>query len=270
MNPKRERVREAMFPPLEYVNQENTYSEEEEEEESSSSEEEEEMNEMEKLLHKWSWKSSKEMKEYLKSAFEEYPEPVYSEYWARNEGETCMHYAAFLGDVDAVKILFIEDKSNVNAVDGYDWTPLHMGAFHGHVDVVKVLIQNGADVNAVDCDKATALQLAASNKRIPCVLQLLCFGAEIDERTIEDDKTKLLRPIETKLKSLRNGNPIGTSLMSDEERRFMWNLACVLAIKHPAIAFGTYQRVRAFVTFNGIFMGSGYDLGKGSIWRRKR
>ena len=41
-----------------------------------------------------------------------------------------------------------------------------------------------------------------------------------------------------------------------------------LGNKNPAIAFGTYQRVRSFVTFHGIFMGPGYDLGERSIWRR--
>ena len=49
----------------------------------------------------------------------------------------------------------------------------------------------------------------------------------------------------------------------------MWNLACVLAIKHPAVAFGTYHRIRSFVTFHGIFMGPGYVLGEGSIWTEK-
>ena len=49
----------------------------------------------------------------------------------------------------------------------------------------------------------------------------------------------------------------------------MWNLGFVLAVKHPAIAFRTYHRIRAFVTFHGIFMGSGYDLGEKSIWRKK-
>ena len=33
--------------------------------------------------------------------------------------------------------------------DYYEWTLLHVAAEKGHVDVVKVLIQNHADVNAM-------------------------------------------------------------------------------------------------------------------------
>ena len=33
-----------------------------------------------------------------------------------------------------------------------EWTALHYAARDGHVDVAKVLLQNGADVNAVDKD----------------------------------------------------------------------------------------------------------------------
>ena len=54
----------------------------------------------------------------------------------------------------------------------------------------------------------------------------------------------------------------------------MWNLGFVLAVKHPAIAFRTYGRIRSFITFHGIFMGpgydlgaAGYDLGEGSVWK---
>ena len=130
-------------------------------------------------------------------------------------------------------------------------------------------VQNGADVNAVDKLNWTALGHAVRKGGIPCTLQLLCFGAAIDEKAIKDDKTELLRPIETRLTLLRDGKRIGTSLMSEEERRFMWNLAFVLTMKHPAISFRTYHRIRSFVTFHGIFMGPGYDLGEGSIWRLK-
>ena len=180
---------------------------------------------------------------------------------------TALHWAAKYGHVDVVKVL-IQNGADVNAVRKDKWTALHWAAKYGHVDVVKVLIQNGADVNAVDEDKWTALRLAARYGHVRCTLLLLCFGAEIDEQAIKEDKTELLRPIESRLKLLRDGNRMGTSLMSDEERRFLWNLGVVLAVKYPAIAFGTHRRIRSFVTFHGIFMEVGYCLGKGSVWMR--
>ena len=132
---------------------------------------------------------------------------------------------------------------------------------------MKVLIQNGADVNAVNKDKEMALHCAAREGHIHCTLQLLCFGAEIDEKAIKDDKTELLRPIENRLKLLRDGKRMETSLMSEKERHFMWNLGFVLAVKHRAIAFRTYHMILSFITFHSLFMGPGYDLGEGSIWR---
>ena len=57
--------------------------------------------------------------------------------------------------------------------------------------------------------------------------------------------------------------------MSDEERRFMWNLAFSFTIKHRVAAFKAFYAIRSFITFKGIFMADGYDLGKNSVWRRK-
>ena len=58
--------------------------------------------------------------------------------------------------------MLIEDSAEVNAGDEIERTALHWAAEKGHVDVAKVLIQNGADVNAVDCNyKWTALHEAA-------------------------------------------------------------------------------------------------------------
>ena len=59
-----------------------------------------------------------------------------------------------------------------------------------------------------------------------------------------------------------------TKLMSNEERRFMWNLAFFFTITYRGAAFKAYYAIRKFITFNGIFMGPGYDLGDGSIWRQ--
>ena len=184
------------------------------------------------------WKSLKEMKEYLRSDYEK-KVSVFDEHG----GETYLHFAAYLGDVDATKMLIV-DNVEVNAVDEYKYTALHFAAQREHVDVVKLLIQTGADVNAVNKYEESALYFAALDRRVPCTLRLLCFGAEIDEQAIKNDTTELLRPIENRLKLLRNGNRMGTGLMSDEERRFMWNLACVLAIKILRLLL---ERIRGFV-----------------------
>ena len=67
------------------------------------------------------------------------------------------------GNIDKVKIL-LENGADVNAVkNGYDESALHLAAQNGHVDVVKVLIDKGSDVNAVDYDGRTPLYCATSS-----------------------------------------------------------------------------------------------------------
>ena len=100
----------------------------------------------------------------------------------------------------------------------------YYAARSGHVDVAKVFLQNGADVN-VSINTNRQYLATYSRCEVRCVLQVLCFGGEIDEETVEDDETELLRPIKDRYESLRAGNGIENNTMSDEERRFMWNLA---------------------------------------------
>ena len=53
------------------------------------------------------------------------------------------------GDIDAVK-MFLDAGSDVNEKVQHGWTPLHETAVFGHAEVAKLLIANGADVNAWD------------------------------------------------------------------------------------------------------------------------
>ena len=131
-------------------------------------------------------------------------------------------------------------------------------------------------VNAVETEEeSTALHYATNHTKHEyaiiespdIALLLLCFGAKIGEKYIKYDDIGLLRPINDRLESLRAGNGMTTTLMSDEEKRFMWNLAFFFTLKHRVAAFKAYYAIRSFITYNGIFMGPGYDLGDGSIWR---
>ena len=114
----------------------------------------------------------------------------------------------------------------------------------------------------------TALHFAAECGHVHCTRLLLCLGAEIDEEAINWDKTGLLGRIETRLKYVRNGNRIVIGLLSKKERRFMWNLACALAKKCPTIAYRFYHAIRSYITYHGIFMACGYDLGERSVWNK--
>ena len=186
--------------------------------------------------------------------------------------KTALHLAAHKGHVDVAKVL-IQNGADVNAVGEYQWTALHWAADEGHVNVVQVLLQNGADVNAVGEYQWTALHWAVCRntvRNVRCTLQLLCFGAEINEKTIKADRRGFLRPIYDRLTSLRKGTGMETTLMSDEERRFMWNLAFSFTIQHRGAAFKAYYAIRSFITFHGIFMAPGYNLGESSVWNEKK
>jgi len=63
-------------------------------------------------------------------------------------GSTPAHTAAQQGRVATLEDEIKKKKEVVNARDKNGWTPLHEGARGGHLDVVKLLIDNGADMDA--------------------------------------------------------------------------------------------------------------------------
>jgi len=64
-------------------------------------------------------------------------------------GSTTAHHAAQKGDVKALIDIIDKKEHLVKHADANGWTPLHEGVRAGHVDVVKLLVEKGADVNAL-------------------------------------------------------------------------------------------------------------------------
>lgn len=76
-------------------------------------------------------------------------------------GSSSAHEAAKLGSVDLLNLEIERKRAVVNSKDENGWTPLHEGARGGHLDVVKLLVENGADLSARTAgDGGTALWLA--------------------------------------------------------------------------------------------------------------
>ena len=57
-----------------------------------------------------------------------------------------IHDAAASGDLDEVKKIVEQDPQLVNQDDQYDWRPIFHAGLRRHYDVVKYLIDCGADL----------------------------------------------------------------------------------------------------------------------------
>ena len=84
--------------------------------------------------------------------------------------EAALREAAIKGDVGAVKVL-LDEGVNVNAKDADGRTALTEAAFYGRTEIAKTLLDRGADVFAKKNDRATPLTMASSHKEIAEMIQ---------------------------------------------------------------------------------------------------
>lgn len=77
------------------------------------------------------------------------------------DGYTPLHRAAYSNNVDIAKIL-IKYGANVNAQTEFKWTPLHSAVKWSNAEVAALLLQHGADVNALSEGQQTPLHIAAT------------------------------------------------------------------------------------------------------------
>ncbi len=89
------------------------------------------------------------------------------------------------GKVEKLRAMLDKDPALVNKKWEYGWTALHRACMFGHTDVVRLLIERGANVNAKDVRWRTPAHDAAwSRVASAAPLHLLVIaGIEIDARS---------------------------------------------------------------------------------------
>uniref|UniRef100_A0A673LNH8 Histone-lysine N-methyltransferase EHMT2-like n=1 Tax=Sinocyclocheilus rhinocerous TaxID=307959 RepID=A0A673LNH8_9TELE len=164
-------------------------------------------------------------------------------YHAEEDGSTGLHHAAKLGNLEVVMLLLSTGQVDINAQDSGGWTPIIWAAEHRHIDVIRALLNRGANVtlrdkemnvclhwasfsgsaeiaelilnagcplSSVNLHGDTPLHIAAREGYIDCVTLFLSRGADIDIMNKEGD---------TPLSLARSDTPVWVALQINRKLR---------------------------------------------------
>ena len=106
------------------------------------------------------------------------------------DGWTALIWASCKGYLEIVKYL-VENGADIDAKDNEGWSALMEASYEGHLKVVKYLVEKGIDrVNVKDNDGWTALMRASWRGYLEIVQYLVEIGADINIKN-KDGKTAL-------------------------------------------------------------------------------
>ncbi|EER27057.1 ankyrin repeat containing protein [Coccidioides posadasii C735 delta SOWgp] len=132
----------------------------------------------------------------------------WADYWVKEQygvaptSFTLLHLAAYFGVTAWAKVLLKKKRGEAvfrrgpeHMKDSYGRTPLFWAASRGHREVARLLLDNGANVNAKDKNKLTPLHVATTSEHTKLMALLLDRGAHIEAKEASGD-TPLARAIE--------------------------------------------------------------------------
>lgn len=114
--------------------------------------------------------------------------------------------------------------TQIDHIDESTWTPL---CCCGHVDIVEILLEHGANVHYADRDGWTPLHQAVHNGEGDVALALIAAGAKLDGRTRDDGQSVLERAVDlAEWQDATRERPIEVEVLlkaaAQRESRIMW------------------------------------------------
>mmetsp|Transcript_45544 Transcript_45544/g.78730 ORF Transcript_45544/g.78730 Transcript_45544/m.78730 type:complete len:446 (+) Transcript_45544:126-1463(+) len=96
-----------------------------------------------------------------------------------------IHIASQSGSFAIVAYILEKDQESTIPINGLGFTALHLASAEGHLQIVELLVHNGADVNAVGSSNWTPVHFAASEGRLDVLAFLAREGAALGPAALD-------------------------------------------------------------------------------------
>ena len=91
---------------------------------------------------------------------------------AKSNGQTPLHFAVRMGNIEVVKLL-VENGANMNTLDGDGYSPVHKAVKSDNAKIIRHFVRNEADVELKTRDGNNLLEVALKNKKTNAMKVLL-------------------------------------------------------------------------------------------------